>query len=598
MRQAEASVKHDLTQRMSERAHPASRRVPGGPKRALGVVVLYLGLWVVLKEAASGFALATPSVSMWWPPAGLAYATLLTFGLRYTPLLLTDALLSYLFLGNPADAGAGAYLAHGVADLVVYGTVAALLLRVFRIDPRLTSLRDALWFTILTAVGAVAMGAVQAGIAVWQGTIAGGAEALRTAGMYWAGDVTGILALGIPLLLLTRVVPGLWTERTADRSLTARPFASKREVLEMGAEIALAAAAAYLAFRFPTTPTLNHTHILFLPVVWAAVRYGFTHAALVVLATNASVAVVAAGVLGTLNVPAFQFGMVTVTVVGVLLGAFVSDHREYEHALEEARDKAEQAARLKSNIINNVSHELRTPLASILGYAEVLRDEAEDEQQRTFAGRITRGGERLQKTLRSVLEMAKLEDGEQALDREAVDAGAVVEEVVHAFRPEAEEKALALRVETPPTSTHARADRNALYRVVSNLVSNAVKFTEEGHVIVRVRPSEEVVHVGVEDTGAGIDEAFQEHLFEEFRQESEGLSREHEGAGLGLAIVERLAEAMDGTVAVESRKGEGSTFVVSLPRAETPAAADSAAADSTAGDPATDGRARPAEPSR
>jgi CheY-like chemotaxis protein/anti-sigma regulatory factor (Ser/Thr protein kinase) len=130
----------------------------------------------------------------------------------------------------------------------------------------------------------------------------------------------------------------------------------------------------------------------------------------------------------------------------------------------------------------------------------------------------------------------------------------------------AEEKGLTFELDLPEDEPRLHADRAGVGRMVANLLSNAIKFTKEGTVTLAARrASEERVELHVSDTGTGMEEDFREHLFEAFRQESSGLAREHGGAGLGLAITRRLADVMDAEVRVKSRKGEGSTFVLSFP---------------------------------
>lgn len=256
---------------------------------------------------------------------------------------------------------------------------------------------------------------------------------------------------------------------------------------------------------------------------------------------------------------------------GVLLD--VTEQEERERALVEAREhaeaaraRAEEMLRLKSSFLNNMSHELRTPLTGILGFASVIEEEAGDDL-REFAAAIGRCGRRLQGTFNSVLELAQLESGPPDLDLRAVDVGAEVDEALAVLRPLADEKALALRADVPAAPCLARANPDAFHRVLVNLVGNAVKFTDRGGVTVEARTEGDVVVVRVTDTGVGIGADFVPHLFDEFRQESEGLDRRYEGNGLGLAIAGQLVERMGGTIAVESEVGVGSVFSVRLPAA-------------------------------
>jgi signal transduction histidine kinase len=277
----------------------------------------------------------------------------------------------------------------------------------------------------------------------------------------------------------------------------------------------------------------------------------------------------------------------------------LTERRKYEEGLRRAKEEAEEASQVKDAIINNMSHELRTPLASMMGFADVLAEtlDGQQEEQAEFARIIQRSGDRLQQTLQAVLELAQLEGNQYEVNPEAVDAAACAEQVVDRWQPRATEKGLPLSVqEAPPKAgaptaealaPHVRADKGALDRVLASLVANALKFTDKGEVIVevgRLRPGDapqgrrmtgtrdaaenERVFVRVRDNGVGISEDFMPRLFEEFEQESKGLNRRHEGVGLGLAITQRLVDLMEGAVYVESERGVGTSVTVCLPAAE------------------------------
>ncbi len=238
---------------------------------------------------------------------------------------------------------------------------------------------------------------------------------------------------------------------------------------------------------------------------------------------------------------------------------------ESNEALEKAVEEAEQMNRLQAAFLADMSHEIRTPLTSIIGFAEVLDEETTGEAGR-FSTLILESSQRLLDTINSVLDLSKLETEEVHLDLEEIDVAAEVRDTVRLFQAQAEEAEIDLSVETPP-SVDARLDASALHRCCSNLVSNAIKYTEaDGAVSVRVETEEDQVVVEVEDTGVGIDPAFQDALFEPFEQSEEGALRSEDGTGLGLAITHRLVSLMDGTIEVESTPEEGSVFTIRVPR--------------------------------
>ena len=234
-------------------------------------------------------------------------------------------------------------------------------------------------------------------------------------------------------------------------------------------------------------------------------------------------------------------------------------------AEQQARQRAEELLHVKTSFLNNMSHELRTPLTSILGFAEVLADQVEGEQAE-FAGLIHTSASRLLGTVNSVLDLAQLEGRGLRLDPQRLDLAAEAVETAQILRPLAEQKGIALDVEVPEGGVTAVMDLHAFHRIMTNLVGNAIKFTDSGGVCIGISATAESLRVAVEDTGAGIPEAALPTLFEPFRQASEGLAREHEGNGLGLTITRQLVDLMGGTVTAESEVGVGTRFVVELPR--------------------------------
>jgi signal transduction histidine kinase len=233
--------------------------------------------------------------------------------------------------------------------------------------------------------------------------------------------------------------------------------------------------------------------------------------------------------------------------------------------LKKANERLREANRLKEDFLATTSHELRTPLTNILGALEVLRERVEDEQEQ-FLDMIEQNGKRLKRTLNALLDLSMLRSGEEELDLVPVSIGECAREVASELRAEAEKEGLSFRFEPPDDPVYADVDEQYLKQILRNLIENAIKYTNEGHVAVSAGHSNGHAYVEVEDTGIGIDEDFLPKLFEEFKQESRGRSRTYEGNGLGLAISANLAERMDGTIHVETEKNEGSTFTVEFPR--------------------------------
>ena len=240
-----------------------------------------------------------------------------------------------------------------------------------------------------------------------------------------------------------------------------------------------------------------------------------------------------------------------------------------ERALRQAKDEAESAVRLKAAFLANMSHEIRTPLTGILGYADLLADEAPPGIS-DLAHVIQRSGQRLLNTLNSVLDLAQLESGAMPVRLGPVDASALCRQTAELYASYAESAGLGLRAEIEP-GVEVVADAPALGRILDNLVSNAVKFTPEGHVAVRLWTEGGSALVEVSDTGIGMSPAFQRQMFDEFVQASDGHARTHEGNGLGLTIVHRLAALVGADLDVESALGQGTTVRLRLPLAGGPA---------------------------
>lgn len=234
--------------------------------------------------------------------------------------------------------------------------------------------------------------------------------------------------------------------------------------------------------------------------------------------------------------------------------------------LDEARLKAEEANRLKSEFLASVSHELRTPLNGILGFSELLENEAPDDTQAEYARTIRESGEHLLKVVNDLLDLSKIEAGRMELAPESVLLRGLVEELATLHRAEAQAKGVALNLVTTEELPHViHADPTRLRQILNNLLNNAVKFTDRGQVELSVSEAQGRVLFAVKDTGCGIPAALQDVIFEKFRQVEDFNTRSRGGTGLGLALVKELAEMMGGSVRVTSTPGQGSEFVLELP---------------------------------
>ncbi|MCR9294292.1 MAG: ATP-binding protein [bacterium] len=238
--------------------------------------------------------------------------------------------------------------------------------------------------------------------------------------------------------------------------------------------------------------------------------------------------------------------------------------------MQESERAAQAASRAKSTFLANISHEIRTPMASILGYADLLLANLADAENRSCAATIKRNGQYLLELINDILDLSRIEAGKFDVDFENCDLPRLIGDVQSLMQVRAVEKNIQLEVafegKVPRT---IQTDPKRLRQVLINLVGNAIKFTEEGQVRIRVKllrqPAAACLEIAVEDTGIGIDEAQRAQLFEPFSQGELTISRRYGGSGLGLAISQRLMELLHGSIEYSSQIGKGTTFLLHLP---------------------------------
>ncbi len=257
----------------------------------------------------------------------------------------------------------------------------------------------------------------------------------------------------------------------------------------------------------------------------------------------------------------------------IRIEAFVKDvtrERRQSEELEQAKDEAIAASRAKSEFLANMSHEIRTPMNGILGMAELLAGSEISERQREFVSVINSSASALLTIINDILDFSKIEAGAFEIDPVPFDLKSSINDVTSLLQPTAQEKAVELIINYPTDlPKHFIGDAGRIRQVITNLLGNAVKFTESGHITIDVdlQPSRDMMicTVDVTDTGIGISPEKMNRIFDKFTQADGSTTRVYGGTGLGLTISKHIIEMMDGRMRVKSKLGEGSSFGFTVP---------------------------------
>lgn len=325
------------------------------------------------------------------------------------------------------------------------------------------------------------------------------------------------------------------------------------------------------------TPALKFTALIVLfGLIVETIRYGaISRGTMLVIAPPPFIALVVTPLLD-IESHGWQVCVILVTVAGLLFYMLdaAQQLRANSKALEEAQSAALEASEAKSAFLAMMSHELRTPMNGVLGLTHALRGARLEPRHARYLEMIEKSGQGLMTILNDILDLSKIEAGKLELDISPFDLRELVDQTAVIWSETAREKGLELRLEIDPaTPAWVMGDLARVRQILLNLISNALKFTDQGAVTVRVAPAGEGIALAVSDTGVGMTPEQRARLFSPFVQGDRSIARRFGGTGLGLTICRHLTELMGGEVTVQSAPGEGSTFTVTLPlaMAEKPA---------------------------
>jgi signal transduction histidine kinase len=512
------------------------------------VAVAYVALYVALDWVSFIHPVGAFGITPWNPPPGLSLAFLLRYGIRQGPWLFVAAIAAE-FLVRGAPAPLPVLVAASLLLAVSYTALAALLTRVLRVDADLRSLRDVTVFVAAAAVACAIIALAFVALFARSGVLPP-REFQEGVTQFWIGDLIGIVVTTPALLVITR------------------RYQSWRPTLETLAELAAIGLALWLVFGAGLGEAPALFYLLFLPIVWIAMRQGFEGAVLgtVAIQLGLIVAIVVTGQ-GRANALEFQFLMLAIAVTGLLLGAAVSERRAIERALREKQSTLDRSLRLAaaSELASTLAHELNQPLSAISAYlraCQMMLAQSGDPKGELAAtmDKVIAEANRAGTVVRRLRDFFRT----GSTHIEPIAPGVLIAEACATLRERAAEHHVALE-QSIGDPRDVLVDRVQVESVLHNLVANAIDALKRapGERRVRVaatKDGEGFVQIAVADNGSGVATDIEAALFDPF------VTTKATGMGLGLAISRSIVEAHGGRLWHE-RASPGSVFAFTLPLA-------------------------------
>lgn len=509
---------------------------------------------------------------VWYPATGLMVAMYLglspAYGIVGVLAIFLAGNLIYKQLLSTASQTIGA-----VCISAFYAFAAYLLRHRMKINLSLGRRRDVTKYLLVTTAAALASTAIGVLCLVYDDAIEY-KEFWRSSLQWFLGDEIGIL--GVAPFLLIYVFP--WVRAQMDRnaftSQLYRPDPRPNAVwhwLEAGAQAATGAAILVIIF---VTGADELLYLVFIPVIWAASRQGIRRVTSSLLLLNFGI-VVASHSFPLRQDLSSGIGllMFVVSGLGMLIGSLVSERYhlasellDTNSQLAAAKNRAEEASRIKGEFLANMSHEIRTPVNGMLGMTELLINTNLTAEQREYTGMLKTSGVSLLSVIHDILDFSKMEKGKLTLEAIPFRLSHSISEVMRIMALKSHEKGLELAYEVESAVPEILVgDPGRLRQILMNLVGNAIKFTAQGEVVLVVRQEiridqQMVLHFTIRDTGIGIAKEKHALIFDAFAQADGSTTRHYGGTGLGLAISSQIVELMEGRIWVSSETGRGSTF--------------------------------------